>query len=78
MAYNAKKTEHSGPKKGRGSYYGRKAVAKKESSHVRRQAGRKEAETLTCGHCAHEFDRGDRSNIVGDHADCPFCGWDNP
>ncbi|MEI6498585.1 MAG: hypothetical protein WCO23_01355 [bacterium] len=43
MAYNAEKTDHSGPKKGQGAYYGRKAIAKKESSHQRRQNGRKEA-----------------------------------
>lgn len=43
MAYNAKKTEHSGPKKGRGAYLGRKAHGKKASSRVRRQRGRKEA-----------------------------------
>lgn len=39
MAYNAKKTTHSGAKHGRGAYYGRKADAKKESARVgRRQA----------------------------------------
>ena len=36
MAHQAKKTEHSGPKKGRGAYWGRKKAAKKESSRVRR------------------------------------------
>lgn len=36
MAGNAKKTEHSGPKKGRGAYWGRKADAKRESNKVRR------------------------------------------
>jgi hypothetical protein len=29
MAHNAKKTEHAGPKKGAGAYYGRKSFAKK-------------------------------------------------
>ena len=37
MAYNARKTEHTGPKKGRGGYAGRKADAKRESAKVRRR-----------------------------------------
>ena len=37
MALGAKKVEHAGPKKGRGAYHGRKAVAKQESSKVRRK-----------------------------------------
>jgi hypothetical protein len=40
MAYNARKTEHAGAKKGRGAYYGRKADAKKASAHRRRQNGK--------------------------------------
>jgi len=36
MAYNAKKTEHAGPKKGRGAFYGRKSFAKKASNRRRR------------------------------------------
>ena len=36
MAYHSKKTEHAGPKKGRGAYHGRKKDAKKESSKQRR------------------------------------------
>jgi hypothetical protein len=38
MAYNAKKTEHAGPKKGSGAYYGRKAFAKRASNRRRREA----------------------------------------
>ncbi len=38
MANEAQKTEHSGPKKGRGAYWGRKKDAKKESNRVRREA----------------------------------------
>lgn len=38
MAYNAKKTEHAGPKKGSGAFYGRKALAKKGSNRRRREA----------------------------------------
>lgn len=41
MAYQAKKTEHSGAKKGKGAYWGRKADAKKESSRVRREDDKK-------------------------------------
>jgi hypothetical protein len=40
MAYNAKKTEHAGPKRGSGAYYGRKAVAKKASNRRRREDDR--------------------------------------
>ena len=35
MAHEAKKTEHSGAKKGRGAYWGRKADAKRESNRRR-------------------------------------------
>jgi hypothetical protein len=37
MAYGVRKTEHSGAKKGRGAYYGRKKYAKKESNRIRRE-----------------------------------------
>ena len=37
MAGRAKKTEHAGPKKGSGAYWGRKADAKRESNRVRRE-----------------------------------------
>ena len=37
MAWGAKKTEHAGAKKGTGSFYGRKADAKRSSSRRRRQ-----------------------------------------
>lgn len=37
MAQNAKKTEHSGAKKGNGAYWGRKVAAKKESNKKRRE-----------------------------------------
>jgi hypothetical protein len=40
MGYRAKKTEHSGPKKGSGSYWGRKGDAKKESNRKRREDGK--------------------------------------
>jgi len=43
MANQAKKTEHSGPKKGRGAYWGRKKDAKRESSRTRRKNGKAEA-----------------------------------
>jgi len=41
MAYHAKKTEHVGPKKGCGAYYGVKAAAKKESNRRRRRQDRR-------------------------------------
>ncbi len=37
MADRAHKSEHAGPKKGRGAYWGRKADAKRESNRVRRE-----------------------------------------
>lgn len=37
MAGKARKTEHAGPKKGAGAYWGRKADAKRESNRVRRE-----------------------------------------
>jgi hypothetical protein len=42
MANEAQKTEHSGPKKGAGAYWGRKKAAKKESNRVRRETDKKE------------------------------------
>lgn len=36
MAGRAKKTEHAGPKEGRGAYWERKVDAKRESNKVRR------------------------------------------
>jgi hypothetical protein len=37
MAGKSKKTEHAGPKKGRGAYWGHKADAKRESDRLRRK-----------------------------------------
>lgn len=37
MAYDAKKTEDAGPKKGAGAYYGRKSFAQKASNCRRRE-----------------------------------------
>lgn len=37
MGQGAKKTEHSGAKKGSGAYWGRKVGAKKESNRQRRE-----------------------------------------
>ena len=41
MAYGAQKTEHSGAKKGRGAYWGKKRFAKKESNKMRRTNDKK-------------------------------------
>ncbi|MFA5183044.1 MAG: hypothetical protein WC405_17130 [Syntrophales bacterium] len=46
MANQAQKTEHSGPKKGSGAYWGRKKAAKKESNRVRRENDKKELNTV--------------------------------
>lgn len=40
MAGRAHKSEHAGPKKGSGAYWGRKADAKRESNKVRRENAR--------------------------------------
>lgn len=41
MAGKAKKTEHAGPKKGSGAYWGRKGDAKRESNRVRRERAKR-------------------------------------
>ncbi|MBU2054496.1 MAG: hypothetical protein KKC25_05910 [Proteobacteria bacterium] len=47
MANKAQKTEHSGPKKGSGAYWGRKNAAKKESNRVRREADKKDSNPVS-------------------------------
>jgi hypothetical protein len=42
MGYAAKKTEHSGPKRGSGAYWGYKCEAKKESNRIRRENWKRE------------------------------------
>ena len=42
LGYEAKKTEHAGPKKGNGAYWGPKKDAKKESNKIRRRNSRAE------------------------------------
>ena len=37
MGYEVKKTEHAGPKRGNGAYWGPKKIAKAESSKIRRR-----------------------------------------
>ena len=37
MAYNSRKSEHNGAKKGKGAYWGVKVAAKKESKKLRRE-----------------------------------------
>ena len=43
MGNEAKKTEHTGAKKGSGAYWGRKVAAKKESNKQRRENGKRSA-----------------------------------
>ena len=45
MGHEACKTEHSGPKKGSGAYWGRKTDAKQKSNHKRREDGKAIANT---------------------------------
>jgi len=42
MGYGAKKTEHSGPKRGNGAYWGYQWEAKKESNRIRRENWKRE------------------------------------
>ena len=42
MGYEAKKTEHCGPKRGNGAYWGYKREAKNESNRIRRESRRKQ------------------------------------
>ena len=47
MGYEAKKTEHSGPKRGNGAYWGYKWEAKKESNRIRRENAKREIRGAT-------------------------------
>lgn len=42
MGYEAKKTEHCGPKHGNGAYWGYRWDAKKESNRIRRENWKRE------------------------------------
>ncbi len=42
MGYEAKKSEHCGPKRGNGAYWGYKWEAKKESNRIRRENAKRE------------------------------------
>jgi hypothetical protein len=42
MGFEAKKTEHCGPKRGNGAYWGYKWEAKKESNRIRRENAKRE------------------------------------
>jgi hypothetical protein len=49
MGYEAKKTEHCGPKRGNGAYWGYKWVAKKESNRIRREIAKREVRDASTG-----------------------------
>jgi hypothetical protein len=51
MGHEAKKTEHSGSKKGNGSYWGRKRDAKMESNKKRRKDGKQAIEDTDLSNC---------------------------
>ena len=42
MGYQAKETEHAGPKRGNGAYWGPKRQAKHESNKIRRRNAQRE------------------------------------
>jgi len=50
VAYNAKRTEHAGPKRRRGAFYGRKRDAKAHSNRRRRDNDKAESRV----HFGHE------------------------
>lgn len=52
MGYEAKKTEHSGPKRGNGAYWGYKWEAKKESNRIRRENWKREIRNALADRCA--------------------------
>jgi hypothetical protein len=43
MGHEAKKTEHCGPKRGGGAFWGYRWEAKKESNRIRRETVKREA-----------------------------------
>jgi len=43
MALKARRTKHSGAKKGRGAFYGRKVEAKRDSNRRRRETDKRAA-----------------------------------
>jgi len=47
MGYEAGKTEHCGPKRGNGAYWGYKRDAKKESNRLRRENAKREIRDAT-------------------------------
>jgi hypothetical protein len=47
MGYEAKETEHCGPKRGEGAYWGYKWEAKKESNRIRRENAKREIRAAT-------------------------------
>ena len=49
VGYEAKKTEHSGPKRGNGAYWGYKCEAKEESNRIRRENWKREIRDNTIG-----------------------------
>ena len=49
MGYEAKKTEHCGPKRGIGAYWGCKWEAKKESNRIRRENAKRAIRDATIG-----------------------------
>jgi len=64
MAYNVRKTEHTGPKKGSGAFWGPKKIAKHGSNRKRRgdahrevkeSLGSLDAEPLRCAACGGEL-----------------------
>ena len=56
MGYETKKTEHSGPKRGNGAYWGYKWEAKKESNRIRRENAKREIRAAAGNYDALEGD----------------------
>jgi hypothetical protein len=60
MGYEAKKTEHCGPKRGNGAYWGYKWEAKKESNRIRRENAKRGIRDATIDVVRHDQQPPDR------------------
>jgi hypothetical protein len=62
MGYEAKKTEHCGPKRSNGTYWGYRWDAKKESNRIRRENAKREVRDELDLRRAEQIPDADRTN----------------
>ena len=72
MGFEAKKTEHCGPKRGNGAYWGYRWDAKKESNRIRRENWKREIRDEVASAESKEYQRSTRKQGIGPpgHASC--------